>query len=138
MRLFAPLKGGQCQVPPYSGHFPQGKQQELFLCCLCADSSTEEPLNTFPFQPLLLHFKQISAEYLLVSVTGPMYLSKLTASMWHQSRPHPTHPTSCMLKPQIHQRSSILSESLPETPLWSLQSLSPSLYGESQSSCISD
>lgn len=90
-----------------------------------------------PFSPcLLFHFKQISAEYLLVSVMGPMHFSELTAPMWHPS--HPTHPTSCTLKPQIHQRSSILSESLPETSLWSLQGLSPSLYGESQSRCVID
>lgn len=51
----------------------------------------------FPFSPcLLLHFR-ISAEYLLVSLTGPMDFSELTALMWHQCPPHPTHPTSCTL-----------------------------------------
>lgn len=50
--LHPSLMGGRCQVPTYPAPLPVGKpRQELFLCQLCADSSTEALLKTFPFQP---------------------------------------------------------------------------------------
>ena len=50
-RPFCIPHGSQVRVPTYPAPLPVGKpRQELFLCRLCADSSTEAPLNTFPFQ----------------------------------------------------------------------------------------
>lgn len=121
----ASLVGGKCQAPTSPAPVPVGKpRQERFLCRLCADSSTDAPLNTFPFQPSPAPPFQADQPWIFAGVCDGSN-ARLRAYCSHAASapPHLASLTSCKPNPQIHQRSPILFETLPETSHQSLQGL---------------
>lgn len=123
MRLFSSLMGVKCQVPAYSASLPWGNHDKS--CCLCADSSTEATLNTFPFQLLPAPPFQAEQHWVFGVCDGTDTLlraySSHIASVLSPSpsrQPHIIHAqtTNTPEKPGFVQDH-------PETSHWSLQGL---------------